>query len=742
MASTAQNISKRLFSFFGALQKSKDLTVVAFLLCILFIIIVPLPPAILDFLITISIMLSILIIFIALYITKPTDFSAFPTLLLIVTLYRLALNVATTRMILTEGYKGANAVSDIIAAFGEFTIGGNYVIGTIIFSILVLVNLLVVTNGSTRVTEVRARFALDAMPGKQMAIDADFNSGLISEDEAKARRAALAQEADFYGSMDGASKFVKGDAIASIIITIINIIGGFLIGVFQRDLSIADSASTFSILTIGDGLVGQIPALVIATATGIVATRTAVSENSKESFAQNLISQLTSQSKTLIIVGAILLLFASVPGLPTLSLMFVGLLMLFIAWMLSREDKRSLFSILIDWVNKRFNMNISLPDFEEEQQKEINHSPAPKEEKSPEEIKKEEERNLNDALKIDFLELGLGYELIGLADQKQGGVLIERVRSVRKNLASNFGFLMPQVRIRDNLHLPPQNYEIKLKGVVIGEGSVMPHKFLAMDTGIVGKKIDGIETKEPAFGMNALWIEPKDKEDALMSGYTIIDPSTVISTHISELVKRHAEEFITRDAVKEILDRMANDYPALIEEARKNPAMIRSVLQKLLSEQVPIRDMLTILETIVDKQNMDIDLVVENVRSKLARVITHTFAAEDGSLKILTFAPIDEEYLTSKIRIDPDFGLILELSTGETQKLLEECESKVGELKAKNILHFVIVAGPKLRRPLYHKLRELRIDVTLLSLAEIDINSKYEFVGIIEPNFRSTQKAT
>lgn len=741
MATTRQGIYKRLFSFLSTLQKSKDLTVVAFLLCILVIIIVPLPPAILDFLITISIMLSILIIFIALYITKPTDFSAFPTLLLIVTLYRLALNVATTRMILTEGYKGPNAVSDIIAAFGEFTIGGNYVIGTIIFSILVLVNLLVVTNGSTRVTEVRARFALDAMPGKQMAIDADFNSGLIGEDEAKARRAALAQEADFYGSMDGASKFVKGDAIASIIITIINIIGGFLIGVFQRDLSIAESASTFSILTIGDGLVGQIPALVIATATGIVATRTAASENTKESFAQNLISQLTSQSKTLIIVGAILLLFASIPGLPTLSLMFVGSLMLFIAWILSREDKRSLFSILLDWINKRFNMNLSLPNLsefsDEERAKEMSHSPAPKEEKSPEEIKKEEERNLNDALKIDFLELGLGYELIGLADQKQGGVLIERVRSVRKNLASNFGFLMPQVRIRDNLHLPPQNYEIKLKGVVIGEGSVMPHKFLAMDTGIVGKKIDGIETQEPAFGMNALWIEPKDKEDALMSGYTIIDPSTVISTHISELVKRNAEEFITRDAVKEILDRMASDYPALIEEARKIPALIRSVLQKLLQEQVPIRDMLTILETIVDKQNMDIDLVVENVRSKLARVITHTFAADDGSLKILTFAPLDEEYLNSKIRIDPDFGLILELSTGDTQKLLEECENKVGELKAKNILHFVIVAGPKLRRPLYNKLKELRIDVTLLSSAEIDINSKYEFVGIIEPSFRS-----
>ena len=311
MASKGQTALQKLIAFAQTMLRSKDLTVVAFLLCILVIIIVPLPPIILDFLLTISIMLSILIIFIALYITKPTDFSAFPTLLLIVTLFRLALNVATTRMILTEGYRGPSAVSDIITAFGEFTISGNYVIGVIIFSILVLVNLLVVTNGSTRVTEVRARFALDAMPGKQMAIDADFNSGLIDEKEAKLRRAALSQEADFYGSMDGASKFVKGDAIASIIITIINIVGGFLIGMFEYDMGFGQAAQTFTILTIGDGLVGQIPALIIATATGIVATRTAAQENAKESFAQNLVSQLTSQSKTLVIVGLILLLFAT-----------------------------------------------------------------------------------------------------------------------------------------------------------------------------------------------------------------------------------------------------------------------------------------------------------------------------------------------------------------------------------------------------------------------------------------------
>ncbi|OBV28347.1 flagellar biosynthesis protein FlhA [Helicobacter sp. CLO-3] len=735
MASTRQTALKKLSSFAQTILRSKDLTVVAFLLCILVIIIVPLPPTILDFLLTISIMLSILIIFIALYINKPTDFSSFPTLLLIVTLFRLALNIATTRMILTEGYRGPNAVSDIIAAFGEFTISGNYVIGLIIFIILVLVNLLVVTNGSTRVTEVRARFALDAMPGKQMAIDADLNSGSIDEKEAKARRNALAQEADFYGSMDGASKFVKGDAIASIIITVINIIGGFLVGVFQRDMSIEEAASTFTILTIGDGLVGQIPALVIATATGIVATRTAQQENAKEGFAQNLVSQLTSQSKTLVIVGMILLLFASIPGLPTLSLMFVGGILLFVSWILSREDKKSLLSIVIDWINKRFNTNFSLDEAPESTAK-PDTAPAPKAEKSPEEIRKEEEQSLKDALKIDFLELELGFELIGLADQKQGGLLIERVRSMRKKIANDYGFLMPQIRIRDNLRLPSSNYEVKLKGVVIGEGMVMPTKFLALDTGVVGKKMEGVEVKEPAFGLNAIWIDAKDKEDAIISGYTVFDPSSVISTHISELVTRNAQEFITRDAVKDILDRLAEDYPALIEEARKIPSTIRVVLQGLLAERVPIRDMLSILETTIDKQaqNMDMDVIIEHVRAKLARVITQTFADSDGVLKIIGFTPLDEEYLKARLKVDQDYGQVLALNAAESEKFTNALKETIEKVKEKNI-YFVIATDLKLRRVLAKEVRDIKARVPVISYAEIEPNAQYEFVGAIQPNF-------
>ncbi|PAF51546.1 flagellar biosynthesis protein FlhA [Helicobacter sp. 13S00477-4] len=738
MASEKQkNVVKKIIPFFRYLTESKDLAVVVFVIAILAIIIVPLPPFILDFLLIISIALSVLIILIGLYITKPTDFSAFPTLLLIVTLYRLALNVATTRMILTEGYRGPSSVSDIIASFGEFTVGGNYVIGTIIFTILVLVNLLVVTNGSTRVTEVRARFALDAMPGKQMAIDADLNSGLIDNEEAKKRRSALTQEADFYGAMDGASKFVKGDAIASIIITLINIIGGFLVGVFQKDMTIAYSASTFTILTIGDGLVGQIPALIIATATGIVATRTTQGE--EENFASKLITQLTNKSKTLIIVGSILVLFATVPGLPTFSLAFVGCLFLFIAWLISRGDKKNLFSIFEKWLGKKMDINLS-SDIEETKNPNTDpHTPPTKSQKTPEEIKKEEEKSIDEVLKIEILELALGYQLIGLADVKQGGDLLERVRGIRKKIAADYGFLMPQIRIRDNLQLPPTQYEIKLKGITIGEGSVMPDKFLAMNTGFVGKEIEGIPTKEPAFGMDALWIEPKDKEEAIIQGYTIIDPSTVIATHMSELVKNYAEEFITKDEVKSLMDRLAQDYPAIIEEAKKIPTgVIRSVLQELLHEKIPIRDMLTILESITDiaplVQN-DIAIITEQVRSKLARVITNIFKSEDGTLKLLTLSNNTEQYLLGKLKEQPS-GKALLLNANDMQKFIEALSEESMKVLQKGIAPVILIVDPELRRVLANKIEQFKIDLIVLSHAELDTNAKYEVLGNININFK------
>ncbi|EJB68381.1 flagellar biosynthesis protein FlhA [Helicobacter pylori] len=723
---------KKTFPVFKRFLQSKDLALVVFVIAILAIIIVPLPPFVLDFLLTISIALSVLIILIGLYIDKPTDFSAFPTLLLIVTLYRLALNVATTRMILTQGYKGPSAVSDIITAFGEFSVSGNYVIGAIIFSILVLVNLLVVTNGSTRVTEVRARFALDAMPGKQMAIDADLNSGLIDDKEAKKRRAALSQEADFYGAMDGASKFVKGDAIASIIITLINIIGGFLVGVFQRDMSLSFSASTFTILTIGDGLVGQIPALIIATATGIVATRT--TQNEEEDFASKLITQLTNKSKTLVIVGAILLLFATIPGLPTFSLAFVGTLFLFIAWLISREGKDGLLTKLENYLSQKFGLDLS----EKPHSSKIKpHAPTTKT-KTQEEIKREEEQAIDEVLKIEFLELALGYQLISLADMKQGGDLLERIRGIRKKIASDYGFLMPQIRIRDNLQLPPTHYEIKLKGIVIGEGMVMPDKFLAMNTGFVNKEIEGIPTKEPAFGMDALWIETKNKEEAIIQGYTIIDPSTVIATHTSELVKKYAEDFITKDEVKSLLERLAKDYPTIVEESKKIPTgAIRSVLQALLHEKIPIKDMLTILETITDiaplVQN-DVNILTEQVRARLSRVITNAFKSEDGRLKFLTFSTDSEQFLLNKLRENGTSKSLL-LNVGELQKLIEGVSEEAMKVLQKGIAPVILIVEPNLRKALSNQMEQARIDVVVLSHAELDPNSNFEALGTIHINF-------
>lgn len=696
-----------------------------FILAILAIIIIPLPSFILDTMLSISLALSILIILIGLYIQKPTDFSAFPTLLLLVTLYRLALNIATTRMILSEGYKGSEAVSEIITAFGNFVIGGNYVIGIIIFSILVIVNLMVVTNGSTRVTEVRARFTLDAMPGKQMAIDADMNAGLINEQEAKKRREILAQEADFYGSMDGASKFVKGDAIAGIIITLINIIGGFLIGMLQHNLGFLDSLRTFTILTIGDGLVGQIPALIISTATGIIITRTTQTEG--ENFAKDLITQLVNNQKIITILGAILFIGALIPGFPTASLLFISFIFFMIAYFMGEGEKKSIFTAFERFFKKTKNQDTAhqLPhDIQ-------SHTAPPRPQKSDEEIEREEESAINDVLKVEILELYLGYQLIKLADVKQNGDLIERIRGIRKKIAEDFGFLVPKIRIKDNLQLSPTHYELLLKGVKIAEGEVMPDHFLAMETGYIGTPIDGIPTKEPAFGMDALWIDPKDKEEAIIQGYTIIDPSTVISTHISELIKQYAPEFITKDEVKKLLARLNDSYPTIIEEANKIPTgTIRQVLQELLQEKIPIRDMLTILETITDLagsvQN-NVAILVEHVRSRLARTITNLFKSEDGNLKLLIFSNETESALISKIK-DQGTSPMLLLTINETQKLKEAIEAHMISVMQNGISPVIFLVDSKLRRPLYDKMEQFKIEIVVLSHTELDPNVNFEIL--------------
>lgn len=734
MTFNTASILDRIAPFFKNLSQSTEMVVILFMMLIVAIIIVPLPSAMLDFLLSISIALSILIILITLYVDKATEFSAFPTILLIVTLYRLALNVATTRMILSEGHNGVEAVSSIVSAFGHFVVGGNYVIGIIVFTILVIVNLIVITNGSTRVTEVRARFTLDAMPGKQMAIDADLNAGLIGQDEAQKRRDALAQEADFYGTMDGASKFVKGDAIASIIITIVNIIGGFLIGVFEHGMSVKQSAETFTILTIGDGLVGQIPALIVATATGIITTRAA--KSSQTNFAGDIITQITGSSKILSIVGFILILFALVPGLP-ISLGFVGAFFLAVAWLVSREDMGSLFSMVEKFISKKAPPNSKKADEDSQKEIDINQHKAQRVQKSEEEIKKEEEAIINEALKVETLEIYLGYQLIRLADVKQNGDLLERIRSMRKKIATDYGFLIPQIRIKDNLNLQPTDYEVLLKGVKIGEGSVLPDKFLAMDTGMVAEAIDGIPTKEPAFGLDALWIDSKDKEEAIIRGYHIIDPSTIVTTHMTELIKTYAEEFITKDEVKVLMDRHAKDYPVVVGEASKIPmSVIIRVLRELLHEKIPIKDLPTILESITDTYPIlqdDTDSIVEQVRSRLARTITDIFKAEDGNLKIFTLSLATEQYLIDRLKEQPG-GKNFVLHSNEVQKLVDSIQEESLKLIQKNMTP-VLLVDYRIRKPLVKLLEPFRVNITILGNAEIDPHATFEVVGTLNIEF-------
>ena len=707
MATKEQNTSimQKAFPFLKLVGKSKDLGVVIFVVAIIFLIVFPLPATMLDLLLTISIALSMLIIVIALYINKPMDFSTFPTLLLFVTAYRLALNVATTRMILSEGSHGPEHVSYIVKAFGEFVASGSYTIGIIIFIILIIVNLLVITNGSTRVTEVRARFALDAMPGKQMAIDADMNAGLIDEKEAKQRR-----------------------------------VGGFLIGVFQNDMTMTEAAATFTILTIGDGLVSQIPALIVATATGIVATRTTRGE--EENFATNLVKQLTDKSKTLVIVGFIMFIFSLAPNFPTPPLIFVAFTFWFAAWLINRENENSFFTKFNQLIGGFKGKKTKTTQTKIDTTTTKTHDPLPKKPpKTQEEIKKEEEKAINEVLKVEFLELHLGYHLIKLAAVDQGGDLLERVRGIRKKIARDYGFLMPQIRMTDDPGIGPTTYQFFLKGIEIGSGEVMPDKFLAMNTGMVAKEIDGIPTKEPAFGLDAIWIDANLKEDAIIQGYTVIDPSTVIATHMSELVKKYAEEFITKDEVKKLMDRLEDEYPTAIEEAKKVPSsVIRSVLQALLHEGIPIKDMLTILETITDiapsVQN-DVPIIVEQVRAKLSRVITNTFRSEDGNIKLVTLSQDSEHFLLGKLK-DQHGNRLLLLNTNEMQKLIDAVEQESVKMLQRNITPVILVVDPQLRMPLSIKLEQFKLDsIVVLSHAEIDPNAPFEVLGTIDINFQN-----
>ena len=707
--------------FLAPIMKAKSLTVVFVIVAILAIIIVPLPSGVLDFFLALSIAISVLIILISIYIPKPTDLSTFPTLVLIVTLFRLALNIATTRMILSEGHNGPEAVSDIIASFGKFVVGGNYVIGVIVFCILVLINFMVVTKGSTRVSEVQARFTLDAMPGKQMAIDADLNAGLIDEQTAKQRRQDIISEANFYGAMDGSSKFIKGDAVAGIIITIINIIGGFLIGSFEHDMAIKDAASTYTILTIGDGLVSQIPGLITSTATAIIITRASKDE---DNFAEGVVSQLLGEYKTLLIVGFILFIFALVPGLPTLSLGFMGLLFLGIGFILKQiEDGKIDFSVIKDGNKSTEQSNAT----GKANQPSTNKVPK----KSDEEIAMEEQAKIDDILKIEILELDLGYGLLKLAD----GDLIERIRAMRRNMATMLGFLMPKIRLRDNILLGPNEYKFKLKGVVIGSGIVYPDKCLAMDSGYVSADIDGIAVKDPAFGLDALWIEQNYKEDAILSGYTVVDAASVISTHMSELVKQNASELLTKQEVQNILEKVKSEYSVVVDDALKvvGVGVIQKVLKALLKDNIPIKDMLSILEAISDvgEVSKNLDMIIEHVRAALARVITSIYADENGQLNFYILdAPAQQKLIDSLSYKDGTYTMMINVA--QTSAIVSALRAKRENRPISEQGAMVLCVEPSIRKFIASIAQNFSIDIAVLSFAEIAPNTQFETLGTIE----------
>lgn len=711
-----------VFPFLGPLiapvLKAKSLTIVGFLVCILAIIIVPLPSPILDFFLALSIALSVLIILISIYIPKPTDLTTFPTLILIITLFRLSLNIATTRMILSEGQNGPEAVSEIIAAFGEFVVGGNMVIGVIVFCILVLINFMVVTKGSTRVSEVQARFTLDAMPGKQMAIDADLNAGLIDEQTARARRQEVIAEANFYGAMDGSSKFIKGDAVAGIIITIINIIGGFLIGSFQHDMALSDAASTYTILTIGDGLVSQIPGLITSTATAIIITRASKDE---ENFAEGTLTQLLSEYRTLLIVGFVLFIFALVPGLPTLSLGFMALVFLSLGY-LTKQVKEG--KIDITTVKK------SKPSAAAASQSGAGGTTAAPAKKSEEEILKEEEYKINDILKVEILELELGYGLIKLAENE----LTERIRSMRRSIAESLGFLMPKIRIRDNLRLKPNEYSFKLKGVSIASAEIYPDKYLAMDSGFITEEIEGIATKEPAFNSDALWIDANLKDEATLNGYTVIDPASVISTHMSELIKAHASELLTRQEVQNLLDKVKNDYPIIVEGALgvAPVSLIQKILKDLLKHHIPIKDMLTILESVSDiaEVSKSFDMIIEHVRASLARMITNMYLDDKGNLDIFILDSASSAVLMENVQFR-DGSYHLPLSVAQTGTLVDTLRAEVAAVANGRIKPFILCVEPQLRKFIADICYNFSINIVVLSFAEIAENTNFNTEGII-----------
>jgi flagellar biosynthesis protein FlhA len=666
-------------------RKQGDILLAAGVVIILFVMLVPIPPFFIDLMLTLSISVSLVVLVTAMFLKSPLEFSIYPSLLLVTTMLRLSMNVASTRLILLHGDEGTSAAGNVIQAFGEFVVGGNYVIGIVIFLILFSLNKKVIVAGTTRIAEVAARFTLDAMPGKQMAIEADLNAGLIDEKEATERRITIRKEADFYGAMDGAGKFVQGDVTATILITAINIVGGFLIGVAQKGMNWEDAAQTYTLLTIGDGLVSIIPSIIISTSAGLIVSRAA----SEAQMGEEFLAQLTNHPRALRLVGGILVLFAIVPGMPTLPFLVLSLVIFGVAAATAKEK-----ALIVENSEDEKRVKAEL--------------------ETPEEVQA--------LLPLDLLELEVGYGLIPLVDEEQNGNLLARIRSIRRQFALDMGLVIPSLHLRDNLQLKPGQYSVLIRGNEVASAEILIDHYLAMDPGDAKHRIQGVETVEPAFNLPALWIPEAQKEEAMLAGYTVVDPSTVIATHLTEVFKRHLYEFLDRQETQNLLDNLAKRAPKAVEELVPGVMPlggVQKVLQNLVKESVSIRDILTIVETMSDygRAVSDPDQLTEYVRSRMGRTIVKPYLTSDGALPILNLSPSVEGVIQESVR-KTDHGSYLAMEPGTAQKIIKSINAAMEKAMVSEGQP-VLLTSPLARPHLAQLLNRFLPTLPVISQAEI-----------------------
>ena len=665
------------------------------LMVMMAMIVIPLAPFMLDIFFSFNISLALVVLLVTVYSLRPLDFSLFPTILLVTTLLRLALNVASTRVVLLEGHTGGDAAGQVIKAFGEFVIGGNYAVGIIVFSILVIINFVVITKGATRISEVSARFTLDAMPGKQMAIDADLNAGLIEADDARRRRDDISSEAEFYGSMDGASKFVRGDAVAGILILLINILGGLVIGMLQHNLTFAVAAKNYVLLTIGDGLVAQIPALLLSTAAGIIVTRV----SSTQDMGQQVLSQLFKNPKSLGVTATILGVMGVIPGMPHFAFLSLAIVSGIGAYYIKQSQL----------------------------QPKVKDVPLEKVEQPVE----SRELSWDDVTPVDTIGLEVGYRLIPMVDKEQGGQLMARIKGVRKKLSQELGFLVPAVHIRDNLELPPNGYRITLMGVSVGEADIQPDKDMAINPGQVYGTVSGIETKDPAFGLEAFWIEASHRDQAQTLGYTVVDSNTVIATHLSQLLQTHANELLGHEEVQHLLDKLAESAPKLVENLvpdTLNLGIIVKVLQSLLAEGIPVRDIRTIAETLAEhaSRSQDPDELTSAVRTSLGRMIVQQINGMAAELSVITLDPNLEQLLHQAVQADGVGGV----EPGLAERLFTALQESVQKQEAMGQAAVLLVSG-LIRTMLARFVRHTIPNLHVLSYNEIPSDKQIRIVATV-----------